>query len=116
MQIPNTGSILGTVGSIAGQYIQARYGQAQPQVIYADNPFIPNQLEQLYDPGVAAQQSCPTPRYLTYDTKTGEYSVRRRRRRRKMLTASDIADLNIIATLPNTANVRAALSTRIAKS
>lgn len=116
MQIPAS-DVFGTLGNLAGQYINARYNKpAAPQVVYADNPFIPNQLEQFVDPGVAAQMDCPTPRYLTYDTKTGEYSVRRRRRRRKMLTASDVADLQIISTLPNNANVRAALATRIAKS
>lgn len=115
MQIPAS-DILGTIGNVASSYINARFAQPQTRTVYADNPFIPNQLEQFVDPGVAAQMQCPTPRYLTYDTKTGEYSVRRRRRRRKMLTASDVADLQIISTLPNNANVRAALATRIAKS
>ena len=116
MQVPAS-DIFGAIGNVATSYINARYSQPrQQQPIYVDNPFIPNQLESLYDPGVAAKQDCPTPRYLTYDTRTGEYSVRRRRRRRKMLTASDVADLQIISTLPNSANVRAALATRIAKS
>lgn len=36
---------------------------------------------------------CVTPRYLTYDTKTGKMSIRRRRRRRALCTDKDLACL-----------------------
>lgn len=41
----------------------------------------------------AAGTVCVSPRYLTYDTKTGQYSIRRRRRRRALCTDKDLACL-----------------------
>ena len=61
-------------------------------------------------PSACGDGSCGSPRYLTYDCKTGEYKPRRRRRRRKALTKSDMMDLEFVSSLPNTANVKAFLS------
>jgi len=43
--------------------------------------------------------SCGGPRYLTYDCKTGQMSVRRRRRRRRLLTDGDKQDLGTIVAM-----------------
>ncbi len=43
--------------------------------------------------------SCGGPRYLTYDCKTGQMSVRRRRRRRRLLTEGDKSDLGVIVAM-----------------
>ncbi len=43
--------------------------------------------------------SCGGPRYLTYDCRTGEYSVRRRRRRRRIATSQDQADIASLAAI-----------------
>lgn len=57
--------------------------------------------------------SCGSPRYLTYDCKTGEYRRKRRRRRRSMLTKGDMTDLQFIGGLKNNDNVKMALAKRI---
>ncbi len=44
-------------------------------------------------PGAMPGLCAPMPRYLTYDTKTGEYKLRRRRRRRTLCTPADMACL-----------------------
>jgi len=43
--------------------------------------------------------SCGGPRYLTYDCKTGQMSLRRRRRRRRLLTDGDKQDLGVIVAM-----------------
>lgn len=94
-------------------YTNVPYHAAQPMQV--DNPFIPNMIEGTVIGDVAAcgDGSCGSPRYLTYDCKTGEFRKKRRRRRRPMLTASDMVQLNQIAGLPNNQNVRTALASRI---
>lgn len=116
-------TIIDLVRDLGTTYLQSRFQTAQtPTIIPADNPYIPNLIEGLYDPSVNNPQPTPTGdqcyhgRYLTYDTQTGQFKPRRRRRRRAMLTKSDIADLNVIATLPNSANVKMALAQRIGRA
>ncbi len=54
------------------------------------------------------------PRYLRFDTKTGQWVPHRhRRRRRRLLTDTDYDDLLRIGTLPNKDNVKIALSKAI---
>ncbi len=42
---------------------------------------------------------CGSPRYLTYDCRTGTFSKKRRRRRGRLLTASDQHDLGVIVAM-----------------
>lgn len=62
------------------------------------------------------EAGCNSPRYLTYDCRTGEFKKKRRRRRRSMLTMSDRDTLTFISGLSSNANVKAALSSRISRS
>lgn len=62
---------------------------------------------------ISCQSGATPPRYLTYDTKTGMFHVKKRRRRRKALTNADMAALAFIQTLPNTQNVKTALARMI---
>lgn len=55
-------------------------------------------------PPMATNALCPPsgscgPRYLTYDCKTGQMSLRRRRRRRRLLTEGDKQDLGVIVAM-----------------
>lgn len=59
---------------------------------------------------------CDSPRYLTYDCRTGEFKKKRRRRRRAMLTLSDKDTLTFISSLSSNANVKSALAARISRS
>jgi hypothetical protein len=94
-------------------YSGIRYDANDPTRV--DNPFIPNMIEGtvLGDVPSCGDGSCGSPRYLTYDCKTGEFRKKRRRRRRPMLTATDMVQLNQVAGLPNNQNVRTALASRI---
>ena len=80
---------------VANTYLNARYGQPQtPSIRPADNPYIPNVIEGLYNPQVNAPAGPSTgSRYYTYDSKTGTFRPRRRRRRRALLTCGDKEDL-----------------------
>jgi len=123
----------GLIGGVAESYIGARYA---PQPTFQPQSFVAAPVPQP-SPGLVIDSAgirtgggagsvamnsnelcgtpatCGTPRYLTYDCKTGEFKVRRRRRRRRLLTNQDIADLNSIVAM---AGKGAALQAAIAQA
>lgn len=109
-------SIISDLAGVASRYYEYRAARdfMPPQV----NTFLGGNDQvgvgsdglRLGAPAACGTGECGSPRYLTYDCKTGEYKPRRRRRRRKALTKSDMMDLEFVSSLPNTANVKAFLS------
>lgn len=86
-------------------------GSSGGVVAATNNPGVTRMAE-----GAYCGTGCDSPRFLTYDCKTGEFKKKRRRRRKAMLTKSDLGDLAFIATLPTNANVKQALAQRIARA
>jgi len=63
--------------------------------------------------GAACGTGCNSPRYLTYDCRTGQFTQKRRRRRRRLLTSQDIGDLTSLVAI---AGKGAALQAAVAKA
>lgn len=85
-------------GGVLGPVYDPQLGMAQGPVITASGGGV------VIPPGGGGALcppagSCGGPRYLTYDCKTGQMSVRRRRRRRRLLTEGDKSDLGVIVAM-----------------
>ena len=120
------GNLLGTLGS---SYIQARYGQPQPQQpLLTTPPYVTPIMPQGPRAGIAAQPvdtlyemgkegydyffgNGTVPKNMTVDPVTGRLCKKQRRRRKRLATTSDIKDLAALKSVLSPADLKTWIAT-----